>query len=63
MSLLTAHRILIAAAVAFFFGFGLWEFRNYSATGDLWAFFRGVLYLMVSFGFGWYLRSLERWVK
>ena len=63
MTLLTAHRILIATAIVFFFGFGLWEFRNYSASGDLWASFRGVLYILVSGGFGWYLKSLKRWLQ
>jgi hypothetical protein len=63
MTLLTAHRILITTAVVFFFGFGLWEFRNYLASGDPWASFRGVLYLLVAFGFGWYLLTLKRWLK
>ena len=63
MTLLTAHRILISAAVAFFFGFALWELRNYLAGGDLWAAFRSLLYLLVSIGFGIYLKSLKYWYK
>lgn len=63
MSLLTAHRILISTAIVFFFGFALWELRNYSHTGDLWAPIRALLYLAVSVGFGFYLRSLKNWLK
>lgn len=63
MSLLTAHRILISTAVAFFLGFAFWELRNYLTTGDLWASFRSPLYLLVSIGFGLYLKSLKRWLK
>ena len=63
MTLLTAHRILISTAVVFFFGFALWELRNYFDTGDLWAIFRGFLYLLVAVGFGFYLRSLKYWYR
>ena len=63
MTLLTAHKILISTAVVFFFGFALWELRNYFDTGNLWATFRSALYLLVAVGFGLYLRSLSRWVK
>ena len=63
MSLLTAHRILISTAVVFFFGFALWELSNYISTGNLWATVRSLLYLLVSIGFGVYLRSLKYWLK
>ena len=63
MTLLTAHRILISTAVVFFFGFALWELRNYFDTGDLWAIFRGFLYLLVAVCFGFYLRSLKYWYR
>ena len=63
MTLITAHRILISTAVVFFFGFALWELRNYSDTGNLWAISRSILYLLVSVGFGVYLKSLKRWLK
>lgn len=61
MTILTAHKILIWTSIVFFFGFALWEFRNYLGTGDLWASVRGLLYLCVSVGFAVYLRSLKRW--
>ncbi|MBI3000402.1 MAG: hypothetical protein HYY46_18400 [Deltaproteobacteria bacterium] len=63
MTLLTAHRILIATAVVFFFGFSLWELRNYFNAGDPWALVRSLLYLLASAGFGVYLRSLKRWLR
>jgi len=63
MTLLTAHRILISTAVVFFFGFALWELRNYFDAGNLWAISRSILYLLVSVGFGVYLKSLKRWLK
>ena len=63
MTLLTAHRILIGTAVVFFFGFALWELRNYSDSSDLWALFRTILYLAVSVGFGVYLKTLKYWLK
>jgi len=63
VTLLTAHKILISTAVLFFFGFALWELRNYFDSGDLWAIFRGFLYLLVAVGFGFYLRSLKYWYR
>jgi len=63
LSLLTAHKILITTAVVFFFGFALWELRNYTQSGETWASIRAILYLVVSVGFWFYLRSLKKWVK
>jgi len=63
MTLLTAHRILISTAVVFFFGFSLWELRNYFQSGSLWASMRSLLYLLVAVGFTFYLRSLKYWLK
>jgi len=63
VTLLTAHKILISTAILFFFGFALWELRNYFDSGDLWAIFRGFLYLLVAVGFGFYLRSLKYWYR
>ena len=63
MTLITAHKILISTAVVFFFGFALWELRNYFDTENLWAVLRSFLYLSVSVGFGLYLKTLKRWLK
>ena len=61
MKLITAHKILIGAAVVFFLFFALWELRAYSATGNPWAASRSVLYLVVAVGFAIYLRLIKRW--
>jgi len=63
VSLLTAHKILITTAVVFFFGFALWELRNYAQSGEVWASIRALLYVVVSVGFWVYLRSLKKWLK
>ncbi len=63
MKLLTAHKILISAAVVFFLFFALWELRNYSIGGNTWAALRSLLYVLTSVGFGIYLKNLKRWYK
>jgi hypothetical protein len=61
MKLITAHRILITAAVVFFLFFAIWELRSYLDKGSAWAAARSILYLVVAIGFGIYLKSLKRW--
>jgi hypothetical protein len=61
MKLITAHRILIGAAVVFFLFFSIWELRSYLDVGNAWAAARSALYLFVAIGFGVYLKSLKRW--
>ena len=56
---MTAHKILIAAAILFFLGYAIWELRNAQA-GGLWAFVRSGVSVVVSVGFGIYFRSLGR---
>ena len=56
---MTAHKILIAAAILFFLGYAIWELRNAQA-GDLWALVRSGVSVVVSVGFGIYFRSLGR---
>jgi len=63
MRLIRAHKILIGSATAFFFFFALWEYRNYSDSGDPWAVARCVLYLFVALGFGIYLKNVPRLYK
>jgi hypothetical protein len=62
MKLLTAHKILISAAVVFFIYFSFWELRRYFG-GDGWAGLRGILYFIVALGFGVYLKHLKRLFK
>lgn len=61
MRLLTAHRILISAAVAFFSFFALWELNRYLEAGSAWSVARAVLYLGVAAAFAVYLKLLRRW--
>ena len=63
MTLLTAHRILISAAIVFFLFLSLWELNNYLKTKDIWACLGALIYLLVAGGFGVYLKSLKRWYR
>jgi hypothetical protein len=55
MSLLTAHKILIASAVALFVLYGGWELQNY-ANGDGSALLRSFLSVAAAVGLAIYLR-------
>lgn len=59
MTLLTAHRILIGAAAAFFAFYGLWEFAGIRAGGGSGGTLRGFLGLLASLIFLIYLRTLR----
>jgi hypothetical protein len=61
--LITAHKILIAAAVAFFVYLSIWEYRNYLNTQDGWSAFRAGLYILVALGFGVYFTKIRQWYK
>jgi hypothetical protein len=58
MTLLTAHKILILSAVAFFAFYCSWELRSFSATGTPGAALRAFLALLVTIGFALYLRAI-----
>lgn len=58
MRLITAHKILIASAVAFFAFFALLEMRRFAVSGSLADLAAGVLGLGVAVGFGLYLRTV-----
>jgi hypothetical protein len=60
VSVTTAHKILISAAVLFFFGYGLWELRQYWRLGEVGALLRSAGALLGAVGFGVYLRSFVR---
>jgi hypothetical protein len=55
MTLLTAHKILIASAVALFVLYGGWELQNY-VNGDASARLRGFLSVAAAVGLAIYLR-------
>lgn len=60
MSVTTAHKILILTAVLFFFGYALWELRQYARLGEVGALLRSAGALVGAVGFGVYLRSFVR---
>ena len=59
MRLLTAHRILIATAIAFFAFSSFWEFTGASGTGGgAWGLARGAVSLLAAAGLGAYFLTL-----
>jgi hypothetical protein len=62
MRLITAHRILIVAGIAFFLLYALIEARAYVRTGSAGALAQAVVAPLISLGFWLYYRSLaKRW--
>ena len=62
MRLITAHRILIVAGVAFFLLYALIEARAYVRTGSRAALAQAIVSPLISVGFWLYYRSLaKRW--
>lgn len=60
MTLLTAHRILIATAAVFFVFYALWEFNGAHVSGASAGVLRGVASLAAAGGFGAYFLTLRR---
>ena len=58
MRLITAHKILIGSAVAFFAFFAAFELRAFASSGRVGALASAVLGLAAAVGFGLYLRSV-----
>jgi hypothetical protein len=62
MRLITAHRILIIAAIAFFLLYALIEARAYTRTGSAAALAQAIVSPMIAAGLYVYFRSLaKRW--
>ena len=62
MRLITAHRILIIAGIAFFLLYALIQARDYAHTGSGVALAQAIIAPLVSVGFWLYYRSLaKRW--
>lgn len=59
MTLMTAHRILIAAAIVFFLLYALWELFHAPAAGP-WTLVRSGISALASLGFLLYFRSLGK---
>jgi hypothetical protein len=63
MRLITAHRILIATSVVFFFGFSYWQLARYLQSGDGWALLQAVVYLLAAIVFGVYFVNIKKWYR
>ena len=64
MRLITAHRVLIIAGIAFFLFYALIEARLWMRTGSRVALAQAIAAPLVALGFAVYYRSLaKRWGK
>ena len=61
MRLITAHRILIVAAIAFFVLYALLQGRRWYVTGSVASAVQVVIGLLVAVGLQRYYRTLARW--
>jgi hypothetical protein len=56
MSIITAHKILIATALVFFLFYAVWEISGYTSPGGAGPLLRGTMALVAACGLGIYLR-------
>jgi hypothetical protein len=63
MKLITAHRILIGAAIAFFLFFAAFQLRLYVRAPGPAPLVQAVISLAVAVGLVLYYRTLSRWGK
>jgi hypothetical protein len=57
--LITAHRILIAAGIAFFVFYAVFQLRLYVREGAVGSVAQAVAAAIIAAGFVWYYRSLR----
>ena len=63
MRLITAHRILIGAAIVFFVFFAAVQFRMYMRAPGTAPLVEAVVSIVVALGLVLYYRTLSRWGK
>ncbi len=63
MRLITAHRILIAAGIAFFLFYALFQTRLWARTDAVASLGQAVVSLAVAVGLALYYRTLRTWGK
>jgi len=61
VKLITAHRILIAAGIAFFLFYAVFQFRLFGRTGDVGSAIQAAVSTAVAIGLVVYYRSLRHW--
>ena len=59
MRLITAHRILIAAGIAFFVFYAVFQLRLYVREGSVTSVAQAGTAVIIAGGFVWYYRSLR----
>ena len=63
MRLITVHRVLIIAGIAFFIVYAVIRTQKYLSGGDIWDLVHAAMALAIAAGFRIYFRSLARWGK
>ena len=61
MRLITAHRILIIAGIAFFLFYALFQGQRFRVLGDVGSAVQSAVALAIAIGFILYYRTLSRW--
>lgn len=61
MKLITAHRILISAGIAFFIFYAIVQLRLYVSTNAVLALAQSIISAAIALGFALYYRTLRRW--
>ena len=61
VKLITAHRILIGAGIAFFIFYAALQLRLFVRDGAVAPLVQAVVALAVAVGFAFYYRTLRRW--
>jgi hypothetical protein len=56
------HRFLIATAILFCVGFGVWALASYRATGGALQLALGIVFVIAGLGLGYYLKNLNRFL-
>ena len=63
MRLITAHRILILAGIAFFVLYAVIRSMHYLRDGATMDLVQTIVALVIAFGLQWYFRTLAGWGK
>jgi hypothetical protein len=61
--LITAHRVLILAGIAFFVFYAVVRGRHYLTGGDAMDLVQAVVALVIAAALQWYFRTLTGWGK
>lgn len=56
------HRLLIGTAIVFCAGFAVWGWREYQASGTMWALTSSIAFAVFAVGLAVYLAMLKRFL-